>query len=75
MDSRCFDILTRLASTRLSRTAALRGVAAGALAAVLAAAGVATPAEARHKKGKKKPICLCPTADAVSCADKKAKQK
>jgi hypothetical protein len=62
--------IKRLAATRLSRAGVLRGLGAGALAALLAAVGI-MPAEA--KKKKKKPVCLCPTAEATSCTEKHAK--
>lgn len=73
MDDTTFDdLILRLASARLTRATALRGLAAGALGA---AAGITTPAEARHRKKKRKSVCLCPTAQAASCTTRKARKK
>ncbi|MBL8128352.1 MAG: hypothetical protein JNM64_11985 [Chloroflexia bacterium] len=73
MDDTTFDdLILRLASARLTRATALRGLAAGALGA---AAGIATPAEARHRTKKRKSVCLCPTAQAASCTTRKARKK
>ena len=70
MDGPRFDALTqRLASIRLTRSRALRGITVGALTL----AGMATVAD-EASAGKKKKLCKCPDANATCTTDKKSKQ-
>ena len=58
--------MKRLATTRLTRLTALRGLAAGGVAALSGMRRTADEAEARHTRKKRK-VCHCTDASAASC--------
>src|SRR5215207_6364125 len=78
MDGKTFDeAIKRFATTRLTRLAALRGLAASGVAALTG--GRLTTEESGAKKNnnkneKKVRVCKCPTADATLCTTAKIKK-
>jgi hypothetical protein len=78
MDGERFDSLVKaISSKRLTRMGALRGMAAGAAAAVAGVAGATLVSEgtaakrssvsAKYNPGKRKQICHCVNGDPASC--------
>src|SRR5829696_4990699 len=76
MDGTQFDhMMKRLATTRLARLTALRGLAAGGVAALIGMRLTADEADAHHRQ-RKRTICHCSNASAASCRTlTKAKKK
>jgi hypothetical protein len=77
MDGNTFDhLIKQLATTRVSRLTALRGLAGGAVAALT---GVELSRDdvdaADDKKTRKRRVCLCATADPGTCNTKKVKAR
>jgi hypothetical protein len=73
MDGTRFDRLIKtIATQRVSRLTALRGLAAGGVAALTGMSLVGEEAEAAKKKGsqKKRKACDCQSADPNTCSDK-----
>ena len=78
MDGTTFDqLIKRIATKRITRLTALRGLAAGGVA-TLTGVGLITE-EARAKKNnnndKKKRVCNCTSADPATCLSQKKKKK
>jgi hypothetical protein len=76
MDGTEFDhLMKRLATTRLARLTALRGLAAGSVAALIGMRLTADEADAHHRQ-RKRTICHCSNSSAASCRTlTKAKKK
>lgn len=78
MDANRFDDLTRqVMTTRLTRVSAIRGLAAGAVAALTGVSLTVSEADAKKgkKKKKKRGICLCTGSTVSTCSDRKVKKK
>ena len=76
MDGGQFDkLIARFGATRLTRVAALRGLVAGAVAA-LAGAGLPSDAtDAADRRRRKRTICHCPDTDPKNCATLRLRRK
>jgi hypothetical protein len=78
MDATTFDaLIKRLAATRLTRLTALRGLAAGGVAALTGVRLFSEEGEAKKKNNQKKiSICVCGDANPSTCkTQKKEKDK
>jgi hypothetical protein len=73
MDGEHFDsLIKRLGTTRLTRLAALRGLAVGTVAGLTGLSLTADEADADKKKPKKRPVCLC---SSTSCTTKRVRNR
>ncbi len=79
MDGKTFDaVIKRLATRRLTRLTALRGLAAGSVAALTGVRLTAEEAGAKKNNNnneKKIRICICTSADAATCKGQKKEKK
>jgi hypothetical protein len=75
MDATTFDeLIKRLATTRLTRLTALRGLAIGGLAALTGVGLSAEEAVAKKNHENKVKVCKCPDANAANCRTDKVKK-
>jgi hypothetical protein len=75
MDATTFDdLIKRLATTRLTRLTALRGLAMGALATLTGIGLSAEEAGAKKNHEKKVKVCKCPDSNSANCRTDKVKK-
>lgn len=75
MDAALFDtLIKRLATTALTRSTVLRGLAASG-AALTGVRLTAAFSAATNSNKKKRRVCVCQTADAATCATRKKAKK